>query len=304
MHKPPIDKPLIDKNAHIANRNRAFYHHRDFCFLYECIMELLTERLHDTAYHFTDGLMIDGFGSFSSDILRKNQLLANKNLDGNHKISTITQMESSFNFANDAIKQNMDKTIVADAEFMPFSPNSFDLVLSPFHLHWMNDLVGTLIQIKRILREDGAFFGVIAGGNSLRNLRDAMTQAELEIYGGVSPHFLPLVDVQIMGQLMQRAGFAMPVIDAEIVNVRYQSADKLFADLRYMGEGNALTARSRKPYGKKFFKRINELLQAQAQDGFFTISFELILLHGWHPSIKQRKPLKRGSGEVSLTDVL
>ena len=299
MHKPPIDKSLIDKKAHIANRNRAFYHHRDFCFLYECIMELLTERLHDTAYHFTDGLMIDGFGSFSSDILRKNQLLGD-----NHKISNLTQMESSFNFANDVIQKNTDTTIVADAESMPFSPNSFDLVLSPFHLHWMNDLVGTLIQIKRILREDGAFFGVIAGGNSLRNLRDAMTQAELEIYGGVSPHFLPLVDVQIMGQLMQRAGFAMPVIDAEIVNVRYQSADKLFADLRYMGEGNALTARSRKPYGKAFFKRINELLQMQAEDGFFTVSFELILLHGWRSSPQQRKPLRRGSGEVSLTEVL
>ena len=296
MQKPPIEKPLIDKQAHIANRNRAFYHHRDFCFLFECIMELLTERLHDTAYHFQDALVIDGFGSLAADILRKNQLLG-----GESKIKTITQMESAFNFADNVMGNNI---IVADAEFTPFAPKSFDLVLSPFHLHWMNDLVGTLIQLKRILREDGAFFGVIAGGNSLRNLRDAMTQAEIEIYGGVSPHFVPLVDVQIMGQLMQRAGFAMPVIDSEMLNVRYQSADKLFADLRYMGEGNALTARSRNPYGKAFFKRIDELLQAQAEDGFFTVSFELIFIHGWQASPKQRKPLRRGSGDVSLTQVL
>ncbi len=291
---------MIDKPMHIANRNRAYAHHKDFSFLFEAVMDLLTERLQDTAYRFEDGLILECFGTLCCDIL------AGKGLLG-QKINRITQMDCAINFARHAKKMPICKhhhMIVADAEFMPFADETFDVVLSPFHLHWMNDLVGTLIQIKQILREDGAFFAVMPGGKTLQNIRHAMMQAEIELYGGGAPHILPFVDIQTMGQLMQRAGFALPVIDSEVMRINYKSVQKLCADLRYMGEGNALSERRKQPYGKAFFQRVETLMEAQKQDGFFTIEIELIFLHGWKPSVKQRKALKPGSGQISLDDVL
>ncbi len=61
------------------------------------------------------------------------------------------------------------------------------------------------------------------GGDSLAELREAFAQAESEIEGGVSPRVAPFADLREVGALLQRAGFALPVIDSDRLTVRYNS---------------------------------------------------------------------------------
>ena len=104
----------------------------------------------------------------------------------------------------------------ADEEALPFADGSLDLVVSALSLQFVNDLPGTLIQIRRALMADGLLLAALIGGDSLIELREAFAEAESEIEGGVSPRVAPFADVRELGALLQRAGFALPVVDSEI----------------------------------------------------------------------------------------
>src|SRR3974390_574414 len=129
--------------------------------------------------------------------------------------------------------------VAADEEALPFADASLDLVVSVLALQFVNDLPGTLIQIRRALKPDGLFMAALVGGESLAELRSAFAEAESEIEGGISPHVLPFADVRELGALLQRAGFALPVVDSERLVVRYRTVLDLMRDLRRMGATNA-----------------------------------------------------------------
>lgn len=82
--------------------------------------------------------------------------------------------------------------IVCDEELLPFEEDSHDAIMSCLSLHWVNDLPGTLIQIRRTLRPDGVFIGSMFGGDTLFELRTALQLAELEREGGISPRVSPM----------------------------------------------------------------------------------------------------------------
>ena len=149
--------------------------------------------------------------------------------------------------------------VVADEEALPFAPGSLDLVVSALALQFVNDLPGTLIQIRRALKPDGLFLAALIGGESLTELRQAFAAAEAEIEGGVSPRVAPFADLRDLGALLQRAGFALPVTDVDRVTVRYASPLDLMHDLRRMGAGNALTERRRVPLRRATLKRMMEI---------------------------------------------
>ncbi len=195
---------------------------------------------------------------------------------------------------------------VADPETLPLQPASVDLVASLLALHVINDLPGTLVQIRRALRPDGLFIACMSGGQTLHELRTCLTSAESEICGGASPRVIPFADVRDMGALLQRAGFALPVADIDSITVRYDSAFALMAELRAMGATNPLVARSRKPLPRAVFLRAAELyreLYADA-DGRIRATFEMIWVSGWAPHDNQQKPLRPGSAKMRLAEAL
>jgi len=196
--------------------------------------------------------------------------------------------------------------IVGDLERLPFGEACFDLVVSALSLQYANDLPGALIQIRRSLRPDGLFLGCLAGGQTLQELRACLVAAETEISGGISPRIAPFADVRDMGGLLQRAGFALPVADSESLCVRYAHFFDLVADLRRMGAANSLTERSRKPASRRLFLRAAELYAERYSDpdGRIRATFDLIFIAGWVPHESQQKPLRPGSAQVSLTQVL
>ena len=196
--------------------------------------------------------------------------------------------------------------VVADEEWLPFKPASFDLVVSGLGLHRVNDLPGALLQINRALVPDGLFLAALFAGSTLSELRAVMTEAETEVSGGASPRVMPFADVAALGQLMQRAGFALPVADTERLTVRYAHLFDLIADLRAMGESNALHARTRKPLTRRVFQKAAEIYADRFADpdGRIRATFDIVTLTGWHPHGSQQQPLKPGSASVSLADAL
>ena len=199
-----------------------------------------------------------------------------------------------------------DDLVVADPETLPLAPARFDLAVSLLALHGVNDLPGTLVQLRRALRPDGLFLGCLLGGRTLTELRQALGEAESEVEGGISPRVAPFADIRELGGLLQRAGFALPVTDTDLVTVRYPDPFALMHDLRAMGMTNVLTERRRTP------TRRTTLLRAAAiyadrfadPDGRIRASFEIVWVSGWAPHESQQKPLKPGSAKARLADAL
>ncbi len=196
--------------------------------------------------------------------------------------------------------------LIGDLEALPLAAESLDLAVTLLALQGVNDLPGALIQIRRSLRPDGLFMGCMLAGRTLQELRQVLIEAEVGVSGGASPHIAPFADLRDLGSLLQRAGFALPVVDSELVTVRYGDMFGLLRDLRAMGWGNALA--SRRAVGL----RRDVLLKAAAlyaerhadADGRIRASFEMVWLSGWAPHESQQRPLRPGSAKTRLADAL
>jgi hypothetical protein len=196
--------------------------------------------------------------------------------------------------------------IVSDSEFIPLAPASMDMIVSILDLHTINDLPGTLLQIRRALKPDGLFIACMAGGETLYELRSVLMEAELQTSGGASPRVFPFADKQQMGALLQRAGFALPVVDSDILRVSYRNLFHLMDDLRGMGESNIIAERRKTFMPRSFFMQADEIYgkRFRNNDGTITASFEIISLIGWAPHQSQQIPLRPGSAKIRLSDAL
>ncbi len=196
--------------------------------------------------------------------------------------------------------------LVCDEETLPFRNQSIDLAVSLLQGQFVNDLPGFLVQLRRALRPDGLFFAVIIGGDSLFELRTSLAAAESELTGGLSPRVLPMIDLRDLGGLMQRAGFALPVIDVDAVTVRYDDIYGLMRDLRAMAASNILADRLHAPTRRSLFALAADYYRHHFADadGRIRATFELISASGWAPHESQQKPLRPGSATHSLADAL
>ena len=196
--------------------------------------------------------------------------------------------------------------VVCDEELLPFKEQSLNLVVSGLALHRVNDLPGALIQIRRALRPDGLFMAAALGSRSLHELRQSLIEAEAELHGGASPRVAPFADVREYGALLQRAGFALPVTDAELLTVTYPSPRELMREIRALGGGNVMAARRKMPLPRGTLERAEEIYSERhtTPGGKIAASFEIVYLAGWTPDASQQKPLAPGSANARLADAL
>jgi SAM-dependent methyltransferase len=196
--------------------------------------------------------------------------------------------------------------VIADEEALPFGDATLDLVVSGMALQLVNDLPGALLQIRRALKPDGLLLAALLGGDTLTELRQSFAAAESEIEGGVSPRVAPFADLRDLGALLQRAGFALPVVDTDRLTVRYDSAFALMHDLRRMGATNALIDRRRTPLRRATLMRMAEIYAERFTDadGRLRATFEIVWLSGWAPHPRQQQPLKPGTAKARLADAL
>jgi SAM-dependent methyltransferase len=217
-------------------------------------------------------------------------------------IETLTDLEP----AGRLLAQCGRPRLQADEEALPFPEQSLDLIVSGLSLQLVNDLPGTLIQVRRALKPDGLMLAALLGGSTLAELRTAFLVAEEEMEGGASPRVAPFADVRDLGALLQRAQFALPVADADTVTVTYPDPLALMRDLRAMAATNALTARRKAPLRRGTFARAIAVYRERfgLPDGRVPATFEIITLTGWAPHASQQQPLRPGSAKTRLADAL
>jgi SAM-dependent methyltransferase len=192
--------------------------------------------------------------------------------------------------------------LAGDEEFLPFAPGSFDLVVANCALHWVNDLPGALIQLRRVLRPDGLFLASLPALGTLGSLRSALTEAEANLTGGASPRVSPFPELRDCAALLQRAGFALPVADAEDIDLLYADRLALLRDLRAAGETSALVQRPRGIAPRALLPAA--LAALPMEGGRCKILLRVACMTGWAPAETQPKPLKPGTGQINLNDAL
>jgi len=209
--------------------------------------------------------------------------------------------EQLFPFAD-----NWTFATLGEWETVPLSGEKFDLIVSVNALQYINDVLGVLIQVGRQLMPDGLFMASLLGGETLRELRDAFAQAEIQTRGGISPRVSPFADVRDLGALLQRAGFALPVADVERLVVRYRDWAGLVKDLRAHGLTNVMSARSKQPLGRDTLTAVLAHYAGHHADpdGRLRARFETVYLTGWSPHESQQQPLKPGSAKTRLAEAL
>jgi len=217
-------------------------------------------------------------------------------------VATIISAEASARL----LAQCSGLRVQCDEEELPFHDGSLDLVVSGLALQLVNDLPGALAQVRRALKPDGLLLAAMLGGSTLNELRTALLAAEEETEGGASPRVAPFADVRDMGALLQRAQFALPVVDSQTVVVTYANPLALMRELRGMGAANPLTARSRKPLRRATLQRSFEIYAERfgLANARIPATFEILTLTGWAPHESQQKPLQPGSAKMRLADAL
>ncbi|GAA0594843.1 methyltransferase domain-containing protein [Caenispirillum bisanense] len=283
---------IFDRATVRRHRDRAAPRLGDYDFLFRETASRLADRLEDVARDFPLVADIGCHGGEMAAAIR-----------GRRGVETIIQTDLSPAMARCA----GGLCVAADEEFLPLRDGSLDAVVSNLSLHWVNDLPGTLVQIRRALKPDGLLLAAMLGGETLYELRQCLTQAEVAVEGGLSPRVSPFTDSRDLGALLQRAGFALPVVDSDLITVRYENPMRLLDDLRGMGESNAVAER------RKGFTRRTTLLTAleryvaefrDADDGRLPATFHVLYMHAWAPHASQQKPLRPGSAANRLADAL
>ena len=274
-----MDSPeIFDRAARRLRRDRAAPVYASHAFLREAMLDGIAERLNAVKRSFNRVLDL---GCFDGAFLPPPN-------------SAVTRIDAGRLFAAQA------GGIQADEDLLPVDPESFDLVVSAGVLDNVNDVPGALAQIRRALKPDGLFLGAFIGGTSLSAMRASFLQAEAD---RPAARFHPMIDVRSAGDLLVRAGFALPVADSETLRVRYPDLFRLIGDLRGMAATNVL--RGRVPLTRTTLAATAEAFGERADpDGRTAERFDLIFLTGWAPSPDQPKPARRGSATVSLAAAL
>jgi NADH dehydrogenase [ubiquinone] 1 alpha subcomplex assembly factor 5 len=286
QQKSSAPQGLFDRRIVAMRRARAAHGFSQFSFLFDEVAERLVERLSEVKRTFN--LALD-LGTQSGALARR---LPAKNIIA----SDITL---------NTLKNIDHPKLVIDEEALPIRDASLDLVTSNLSLHFVNDLPGTLIQLRRALKPDGLFLASLFGGNTLNELRAALMKAEIDVTGGAGPRVSPMADIKDLGGLLTRAGFALPVADVDNITVEYGDVFSLLRDLRGMGQQNALVRRGGS-LSRDILGRLSEIYSERfaSDDGGIRATFEVIYLTGWAPDASQPQPLKPGSAMTSMADVL
>ncbi|MCX8132685.1 MAG: methyltransferase domain-containing protein [Roseococcus sp.] len=275
---PPPE--IFDRRLLARRRARAAARVEAVMPVLEAAAERLLDRLDDTTRRFARALDLGGRGAVAPRLRARG-------------IPFVVSMDLAPAMAARA----GGLAVAGDEEWLPFAPASFDLIVASLALHWVNDLPGALIQLRRALAPDGLFLASLPGFGTLQGLREALAAAEAELRGGASPRVSPFPELRDLAGLLQRAGFALPVADQETLSLAWRTPLGLVADLRAAGEGCALLARDRRTPPRALFPAAFARMP-------LALEAPLLVMTGWAPHESQQRPARPGSATVRLADAL
>ncbi len=275
-------------NTHALQISRARAARRGPSFVVERSAQDAADRLCDINRRFEKALVI-GSAEFAASL--------EKALPAHKLPSSIARCH---------LAQNHDGVdFSATDAAVTFDSQSFDVIISGLCLQSVNDLPGALVAVRQLLKPDGLMIAAMFGGGTLTELRRAFYAADEHIFKNMSAHIYPFADYSQAAALLQRTGYALPVVDADRFTVRYAALQRLLNDLRDIGESNCLTAREHRYLGKAYKQALHaHYNQTFSQNGKLKATFEILWLTGWAPHESQQKPLKPGSAKMRLADAL
>ncbi|KAF7302071.1 hypothetical protein MIND_00773800 [Mycena indigotica] len=307
---------VFDRNAKRLQKDRAALREssRTVDYVRDEVADRMMERFMDIKRTFNTVLDLGSGSGHFTKLLELGKTQKSIMVD-NSKNSLFRDPTSDFEVEVERIHGDEERLLEI------IKPNSQEAIVSCLSLHWVNDLPGTLIQIREALQPDGLFLGAMFGGDTLFELRTSLQLAEQEREGGIAPHVSPMTETRDISNLMGRAGFSLLTVDVDEVKVAYPSMWDLMDDLGAMGEGNAIL-------GPRRALRRDTIAAASAiysalhglDDGTVPATFQIIYMAssllvcrinemnilqiGWKPAPNQPQPLQRGTGQVPLGDVL
>ncbi len=252
---------VFDRRAVRLHRDRAAKLVHRVTPVLEHSAERLLDRLDDTTRTFTAALDLGGRGVVAPLLRARGMAVVSADL---------SQRMAALHGA---------PYVAADAEWLPFAPACFDLVVANLSLHWVNDLPGALIQIRRALRPEGLLLASLPLLGTLGELRAALTETEAALTSGAAPRVSPFPELRDLAGLMQRAGFTLPVADAETVELSYADPLALLHELRAAGETNAVELRSRRPAPTSLLAAA--LARLPRRNGRVPVTLRLGTVTGW-----------------------
>lgn len=273
---------IFDRSLRARRRDRMLARFADHDFLYRAMLDEMLDRLADVQRDLPEALVIgcpDASARTALEAMGKR----------------VVCVDPGFAAAR------VQRGVQAEEDALPFADDSFDLVLACGTLDSVNDLPGALILMRRVLRPDGLMLAAFTGAGTLPRLRAALMAGEGDRPG---QHIHPQIDVRAAGDLLSRAGFAMPVADSETLTVRYGDMLRLMHDLRGMGAGNALASHPPALRRDALMGAARHFAGAADADGRTAEQMAILYLSGWKPDASQPKPARRGSGNMSLADAL
>lgn len=289
-HKVPMDADTpFDRRLRRQRRDRAEPRFAVANYLHRLMADELLDRLALVKRDFREALDLGCADGHLAQRLRSLGL-------------TVTCSDAGFRFAGRCASNGL--AVQCDEDRPAFGEGSFDLIMSVGVLDSVNDLPGALVLARKMLRPDGLLLAAFLGAGSMPRLRAAMMAADA-VAGGAAPHIHPQIDVRAAGDLLTRAGFALPVADSTSLTVRFPDLATLVGDLRATAATNILTARSRRPILRAGLAAAEaEFARHADPDGKIQEQVEIIHLTAWAPAPDQPKPARRGSGTTSPASVL
>ncbi len=287
--------PTVFDQALLAKRRaRAVRTLPQASFLKDRAVADLADRLEAINRTFAGAVELGAQGRYLTDELTRRGLLG-------ARVGTLAVTDPEPGFL-----AGIEGARTAAFEFLGLEPGSVDLVLSAGFLHWINDLPGLLVQARLALRPDGLLLASFLGGRTLQELRAVLYEAEMDLLGGAGARVSPFADAQDGARLLQRAGFALPVADSDVVTVRYANPFGLFRDIKAMGESAAFATGGKRGLTRAVIARAADIYTDRYSDpdGKVRATFELVTLTGWAPHESQQKPLRPGSAKMRLADAL
>lgn len=280
---------IFDRRALRRNRARAAAHLADYDFLLRRAADDVADRLAVQNRHFEKLLCLGASGGMLRAALQTRGLLGDK-------IGQFIEADLT-----PALLPHGG--LVLDEEALPIAAASLDAVVSFWGLHHVNDLPGALVQMRHSLKPDGLFLAALPGNENLRALSTAFIESQSALTGSLRPHMHPQADLRDLAGLLQRAGFALPVADSDVVRVRYQDPHRLLKDLRGMGESNILTARHKGPMRRDVLAdSLKRFTDATQMDGKAEAQFEICYLAGFAPSDSSSKAQDETGQPISRFD--
>ncbi len=297
---------LFDRNlyTHRIKRHKVWQNKGDF-LLSENADEVI-ERLNLMCRDFNNVLVL---GDYSGLLTRKLHFHLQNNTHTPLKKNKIKNLVRQNLFASSELAQsNTYHEIVVDEERIFFEQTKYDAVISFLSMQFINDLPGHLKNILQFLVPDGLLLVCFVGGESLKSLRNAFLQVEMETMDGVSARIIPFIDVRTFGDLLHKVGYKMIVTDTQKHVYNYTNFDTILQDIRELGWANNLVKRSVKGVKKNFFKKVKDVYKNDNKDvqenKKYSVTYDIIWACCWSAGPNQPQPLKPGSAQISLADVL